>query len=86
MKMELHNFQIGEKLHLNWTSCHRFYSANIEVIKINSKSVGIKLLTSPDPEDYAIGRMWTVKTDMMSATAKNCLYNENEEMLISCYE
>ena len=86
MKIKLHNFQIGEKLSLNWTNCHDFYSAEVEVVKVNSKSVGIKLLTTPDPNDYEIGRVWTVKTDMMSATAKNCLYNENEEVLISCYE
>ena len=81
--IKFYDFKVGERLKHHWTNSYNFYSADVEVIKVNPKSVRIKLLTAPG--EYEIGRVWTVKTDVFSSTPNNCLCNDNKEILISCY-
>lgn len=83
--IKFHNFKVGERLKHNWTNSYNYYSADVEVVKVNPKSVRVKLLTIPGNSGYEIGRVWTVKTDVFSSTANNCLHNDNKEILISCY-
>jgi len=66
------DFEVGQVLIHRWTLCYSQYQAQVKIVKVNPKSVGIELLTAP--EGYEIGRRWTVKTSIEHQTVNNGLF------------
>jgi hypothetical protein len=53
------DWNIGDRARLYWTNCGNRYTAIVEVVKLNARTVKIKLADDV-PEGYPVGQSWAV--------------------------
>jgi len=76
MKNLYSGFKVGQQLIHRWTNSGNQYEAIVEVVKVNTKSIRVKLIDSI-PEGYKPNQEWAVS--ILSQTQNNGLFELNKD-------